>query len=272
VFNAATVMTLVDEGKLAIDTPITHYLPDLKLAGRPASETVTLRRLLSMSAGLDFGSTDGFMGDNAIGRYVATLSNVPLIYPTGHGFGYSNAGPAIAAYASEKVTGAPWDTLLKQRILEPAGLTHAANLPQDLAYLRVAVGHTPIQNGQPIKVFRPWIANESLAPAGFTFAISAHDIASFGELFINGGKAANGNRVLSEAAVQTMMTPTTAVVMGVPQWGIGDEWGLGPTRAKWGDNVVWGHGGSAGGRLIAAALVPGATRRPGVHHEYADRI
>jgi len=119
-------MALVEEGKLALDTPITQYIPDLKLGGRPAHDDVTLRRLLSMSAGLDFGSRDGFMGDNAIGRYLAKFSDIPLVYPTGQGFGYTNMGPCIAGYAAEKVTGLPWDTLLKKRVFEPAGLTHAA--------------------------------------------------------------------------------------------------------------------------------------------------
>ena len=258
VFNATLAMTLVDEGKLALDTPITQYIPHLKLGGQPAHEDVTLRRLLSMSAGLDFGPRDGFMGEDAIGRYLTKFGVIPLVYPTGRGFGYTNVGPCIAGYAAEKVTGLPWDTLLKKRVFEPAGLKHAANWPQDLAYLRVAVGHTPIQNGQPPKVLRPWLMNESLNPSGggLSIAISAQDLVSFGEIFLNGGKAANGNRVLSEGAVKAMMTPTTSVLMGAPQWGAGDQWGLGPTLAKWGNTAVWGHGGSTIGGSALLLWIP----------------
>lgn len=258
VFNAAIVMSLVDEGKLAIDTPVTRYIPDLKLGGKPAEDNVTLRRLLSMSAGLDFGPTEGFVGENAIGRWIATLSDIPLSYPTGQGFGYSNASVCTAAYAAEKVTGLPWDTLLKKRILEPAGLTQVASAPADLAYVRVAVGHTSVQEGQPTKVFRPWFTNESQNPSGsgLPIAISAHDLVSFGQLFINGGKAANGTRVLSEAAVNAMMTPTTRLPMGVPHWGTGDRWGLGPTLSTWGDTEVWGHGGSALGGSSLLIWIP----------------
>jgi len=79
---------------------------------------------------------------------------------------------------------------------------------------------------------------------------------SFGEIFLNGGKAANGNRVLSEAAVKAMMTPTTSVLMGAPQWGTGDRWGLGPTVAKWGSTDVWGHGGSTIGGSALLIWIP----------------
>lgn len=283
VFNAALVMSLVDEGKLAVDTPITQYIPDLGLGGKPAPSTLNLRRLLSMSGGLDFGPNDGSLGNDAIGRYVARLNSIPLVYPVGEGFGYSNASVCIAAHAAERVTGLPWDTLLRKRIFEPAGLTHAANASStgDLPYLRVAVGHTPVQSGQPVKVLRPWYSNDSLSPsgAGSTVAISAHDLASFGEIFINGGKAANGNRLLSEAAVKAMMTPTTSLAMGAPHWGVGENWGLGPTMTKWGDTVVWGHGGSAlGGSSILLwfpekrAVLTFTVNSPTVFEEFAIRI
>jgi len=115
--------------------------------------------------------------------------------------------------------------------------------------VRVTVGHSTIEGGEPPIVFRPWDDMESQNPSGSgrTVAMSAHDLANFGHLFISGGKSANGTRVLSEEAVQAMMTPTTPVLIGAPQWGMGDTWGLGPTRSTWGETVVWGHAGSARG-------------------------
>jgi CubicO group peptidase (beta-lactamase class C family) len=249
-FNAAIVMSVVDEGKLDLDSPISDYLPELELGGEPAPATITLRRLLSMSAGLDFGPHGGFNGENALGRYIATfLKDVPLSYPPGEGFGYSNASVCIAAHAAEQATGMPWDTLLKARVFHPASLTQAANAAGDLAYVRVAVGHSVIHDGEPVQVFRPWIDFESQNPSGsgMTVAMSAHDLLNFGAVFLNGGTAATGNRVLSEAAVKAMMTPTTRVLMPAPQWGMGAEWGLGPTVTDWGGTEAWGHAGSTRG-------------------------
>jgi CubicO group peptidase (beta-lactamase class C family) len=249
-FSAAIVMSVVDEGKLELDTPVTEYIPDLTLGAERAPDTITLRRLLSMSAGLDFGPQSGPSGENAIGRYIAEyLKDVPLSYEPGEGFGYSNASVCIAAHAAERVTGLSWDTLLKTRIFEPAGLKQAANAAGDLAYVRVAVGHATAQDGQPLQVFRPWIDFEGQNPSGSgqTIAASAHDLVEFGRMFLDGGTAANGNRVLSEHAVKAMTTPTTTVLMPAPQWGMGAKWGLGPTVADWGGAEAWGHAGSARG-------------------------
>ncbi len=50
-FNAALVMSLVDIRELSLDTPVCEYIADLKLADEEARESITLRRLLSMTAG-----------------------------------------------------------------------------------------------------------------------------------------------------------------------------------------------------------------------------
>ncbi len=244
VVNAALVMTLVDDGTLALDTPVVKYIPELRLSDQEAQTKVTLRQLLSMSSGIDNGPyIEHGRGEDALARHVATAKDIPLNFPPGQGFGYSNTGTCIAGFAAQRATGSSWDALLRQRIFKPAGLAHAETLAEELPYYRVSVGHAPPANGQPAAVVRPWYVNRAQGPAGSTLAMSARDLASFGELFVNGGKAASGNRVLSEDAVRAMVTPTTDVPMAVPQWGVGNKWGLGPNMSKWEDTVVWGHAG-----------------------------
>lgn len=251
-FNAAVVLSLVGEGRLDLDAPIVSYLPDLRLA-EDAQREMTLRHALSMSCGLDNPKHRELQGDQALDRYVSSLAEVPLLFEPGKGFGYSNAGTCIAGLAAQRVTGESWDTLMQQRIFEPARLLHAVTLAEELPYHRVCVGHEPAHEGQPAKVLRPWYFGQAAAPAGTTLAASARDLASFGQLFINGGRAEDGTRVLSDGAVQAMMTPSTAVPLEVPQWGMGSQWGLGPNRSNWGDVVAWGHAGgtfSGGSQLV----------------------
>ncbi len=243
VFNAALIMTLVDEGKLALDVPAIKYIPDLSLPDKKALQTITLRQLLSMSSGLDNGPhASDLTGTDALARYVASLKTLPQAFAPGKGFGYSNAGICIAGYAAQLAGGASWDALVRQRIFEPAGLNHALTTPDQFPYHRISLGYTPTPDGK-MKVNRPWGLSQGEGPAGGTLMTSAHDLASFGALFLNGGKAANGKRVLSEGAVQAMMTPTTAVPVSMPTWGVGEKWGLGPNMSKWDNIVVWGHAG-----------------------------
>jgi CubicO group peptidase (beta-lactamase class C family) len=55
VFNAALIMTLVDEGVLDLDAPVKTWIKDFELADAGSTEQVSLRHLLSMSAGIDNG-------------------------------------------------------------------------------------------------------------------------------------------------------------------------------------------------------------------------
>ncbi len=78
VYTAALVMTLVDEGKLDLDTPVAAYLPDLKLADEHARDAITLRQLLSHQSGLFGDYYDDFgMGDDALARCVASFPTPP---------------------------------------------------------------------------------------------------------------------------------------------------------------------------------------------------
>jgi CubicO group peptidase (beta-lactamase class C family) len=252
VYNAAIIMTLMEQAQLDLDVPVIKYIPDLRLADQEAQDTITLRHLLSMSAGLDNGHSTPLSGDNALARYIALLRDIPQIFLPGRGFGYSTAGTCIAGYAAQRVTGVSWDTLLRERIFQPAELTESVTLADELPYHRISVGHEPARNGKPQKVIRPWYVSQGAAPGGATFASSARDLASFGRLFIHRGIAANANRILTEEAIATMMTPATEVPTP-PSWGTDMMWGVGPCVSRWGDTVVWGHAGgnqSGGAQLV----------------------
>jgi CubicO group peptidase (beta-lactamase class C family) len=239
VFNAALVMTLVEQHRLDLDVPIVQYMPRFHVADPKARGVITLRQLLSMSSGLDNGPyTQFWNGDEALASYVDSLRTLPQVFAPGQGFGYSNAGMSIAGRIVEVLTGETWDAALRARILEPAGLSHAVTLAEDLPYQRVSVGHLPGKDGHRPIVVRPWYITRAQGPAGSTLAASAHDVAEFGALFVNDGIASNGHRVLSHQSIATMMTPTA------PSPG-GDfvAWGVGPSLMRWGSTDVWWHPG-----------------------------
>lgn len=244
VFNAALIMTLVEERRLALDAPVIEYLPDLRLADEEARRGITLHHLLSMSSGLDNGPYDEHgRGEEALGRYVASLSTIPQIFAPGFGFGYSNAGASLAGYVAERVTGVGWDGLMRERILDAAGLKHALTLAEDMPFHRVSAGHERARNGSPAKVVRPWYVTRAQGPSGSTLTMSARDLASFGKVFLDGGKTGDGHRLLSQASVDSMMTPTTPVPINASFAGLGRKWGLGPNMDVWDGATVWGHGG-----------------------------
>ena len=258
VINAAMIMTLVEQGVLDLDRPVRTWIPNLRLADSMAAASITLRQLLSMSSGLDNGPyTRHGSGDEELGRYVASLGQLPQAFRPGQGFGYSNAGTSIAGYAAELATGESWDDLVRKRIFEPAGIRHAVTRARDLPFQRVSVAHNPAVGSQAPTVRRPWYLTQAQGPAGSTLAMSSHDLASFGGLFISDGKAADGSQVLSKASVDAMMTPFVKVFSR----SYTEQWGIGLEREHWSGTPVFGH---AGGNASGASYLKIFPERKGV--------
>src|SRR5262245_22703082 len=72
VFTTTVVMQLVDEGKLALDAPIITYLPELRLSDDATTRAVTMRHLLTHTAGFFGDRFDDYgVGDDALAKAVA---------------------------------------------------------------------------------------------------------------------------------------------------------------------------------------------------------
>ncbi len=102
--TAAVLLTLVDEGRLALDEPIGPHLPWLT----GPSATITLRQLLSHTSGLppsvDCAEPTPDACDAAIGR-------APLVAPPGEGFAVTDLDAHVAARLAEAVAGETWAQL-----------------------------------------------------------------------------------------------------------------------------------------------------------------
>lgn len=245
--NASLVLSLVEDGLLSLDQPIAHFDSGLRLADGVEHE-ITLRQLLSMSAGLDNGPYSARTGeDDTLSAYIRSIADLPHPYRPGKGFGYSNAGSCLAGYLAQVVGGRPWANALRSRVLEPCGLSEWAMDADRLPFHRVSLGHQPANDDSAATVIRPWGFSVAQAPAGSTMAMSTRDLARFGRMLASGG-----GDVLSRATIAAMTTPTSTVPAPIPSIGIGDRWGLGPSLDRWGRNEVWSH---AGGMRSARSLL-----------------
>jgi CubicO group peptidase (beta-lactamase class C family) len=243
VFNATLVMSLVDEGRLALDDPIERYLPRIQIAEPNATSELTLRHLLSMTSGLDNGPYVYFgRGDDALGRYVGALGALPRHFPPGQHFGYSNAGACVAGWVASRAAGVTWERLLRKRILAPARLQHAAIADEDVGEQVVSLGHLASgEDDAPRIVLPQFLDLRARAPSGPSFALSTSDLARFGAALARGGVADSGAQLLSGPALNQMLSPEVAT----PVRKYGTAWCLGPCMATWGENAVWGHGGTS---------------------------
>jgi CubicO group peptidase (beta-lactamase class C family) len=242
IFNAMIVISLAQEGAVDLDTPIVDYLQTFEVANSRASLSLTLRHLLSMCSGLDNGPYTYF-GEraNALGAYVSHLKSLPQRFPSGQGFGYSNAGTCIAGCVASQVMGRSWEALLQERILVPAGLNQSAALDADVRHQAISSGHFPTLGGNTEIVDPMLSARRARAPSGASLALSTSNLARFGGIFVNNGVADTGARIVSEHSIEELMRPQTEV----PTQKYGTAWCIGPYTGNWNGVQVWGHGGTS---------------------------
>jgi len=145
--TAAVAMSLVDEGLIGLDEPVTRFVPEFARttgdepgpfdAGR---RLIGLRQLLSHTSGLPEDLPPGRLpsrGMPDLSAITDALTGQPLAYEPGTQLIYSNAGFALLGRVVERITGNdPWEEA-RDRILDPLGLTDIVARPDEAAVYRI---------------------------------------------------------------------------------------------------------------------------------------
>jgi CubicO group peptidase (beta-lactamase class C family) len=121
-FNAIAVMQLVYAERIALDDPLAQYVADY-----PAGEHITLRHLLSNRSGIEdyitLPSYEALQTRRVTnGELIALFRDLPLRFAPGSDYGYSNSNWVLLAEILERVTGQPFEGVIRERILTPAGM------------------------------------------------------------------------------------------------------------------------------------------------------
>lgn len=128
-FTALLVLQLVNERRLRLDGHISDYLPYY----RPDTGTrVTVHELLTHTSGIpNFLTLPGFLDGQASRTHYSTEDFVrkfctgDLEFEPGSKFKYSNSGYFILGAILERVTGQPYEALLRERIFDPLGMKNS---------------------------------------------------------------------------------------------------------------------------------------------------
>jgi CubicO group peptidase (beta-lactamase class C family) len=247
-------MQLVDEGKVELDKPLRDYLPEFVIGDETAAAVITVRQLLCHTSGFEgdiFNETG--KGDDAVEKFVASIAGVSQLFPPGEMFSYNNAAFAVLGRLIEVLRGKPFDTVLREHLFTPLGLTHAATDPYEAILYRAAVGHLrPAPDAEPVPA-PLWGMTRGMAPAGAMLAMRPRDLLAFAKLHLDSGTAADGASVLSPASVKAMQEQQVKL----PALGMmGDSWGLGWELFDWDGTTVIGHDGGTIGQNAFLRVVP----------------
>jgi CubicO group peptidase (beta-lactamase class C family) len=133
---AATVLMLVDEGRLSLDEPIARWLPRWQ---QPYKEQITLRMLLSHTSGLPSRPPPGSCsGALTLAACIDRLADLSLRDEPGTRFHYSSMGFNVAARVAEVASGTRWQDLLQRRLLDPLGMHRTGLRPAGPGLLDMA--------------------------------------------------------------------------------------------------------------------------------------
>jgi CubicO group peptidase (beta-lactamase class C family) len=250
--SATAVMILVDEGKLSLDAPASKWLPELKkvkLASGPPKREITLRDLLSHTAGLQFPPRKATDGAISLRGYALELLKPPLTFEPGSAYEY-NFGITIAGRIVEIVSGQSFEEFVAARILRPLGMEDTTFHPDDRLRRRLALTYTTDEEGGALaRAYNPFVMPDAatrrmVEPSGGLFSTAA-DMARFYQMILNGGEL-DGQRIVSRAAVAEMTKAHTA---GGKELNYGLGWQTGNAQRKAAPAFsaqAFGHGGAFG--------------------------
>jgi CubicO group peptidase (beta-lactamase class C family) len=202
-FTATVLLTLVEDGLIALDTPIADRLPSFTSGER---RSVTLRHLLTHTSGLPALLRLWADQPDRASRQRAVL-DVALERSPGRTFVYSDIGYIVAGFLAELVGGRSLPELLQDRICAPLGLSDTDYLPDPDHIARAAATEDQRYVGRGIvrgsvHDENSWSLGGAVGHAGI-FS-TASDLARFGEAIRRGGALDEG-RILQEETVGEML-------------------------------------------------------------------
>lgn len=230
---AVGAMTLALKNELNIDLDINQLSKDLQLQPENLNQHVTIRQILSHSAGLSVGGFNGYSSEEKLptnyeiinGLAPANSPAVRIIEPPATKFNYSGGGYQVMQKIMEDYTGKDFTQIMHENVFKPLNMTNSYYAPLDSIHKRnAAFGHTSesyIPNYAPIHV-------ESAAGGLWTTPTD------LGFLLIDLMKAYNNqkSKVLNSHTVLSMMKANF--------W----DFGLGFKVLGEGKNFRFSHGGA----------------------------
>ncbi|HVF93021.1 MAG TPA: serine hydrolase domain-containing protein [Sphingomonas sp.] len=226
-------MILVEEGKVAVDTPVHHVLPEFKgigvyagggagvpFATRPTAEPMRMVDLLRHTSGLTYGfqnrtnvdaayresKMENWHGGHDLQGFVAALGKLPLEFTPGAEWNYSVSTDVLGAVV-ERVSGQTLDVFFRDRIFAPLKMDDTFfQVPADKldrltdCYTFVAgKGRVMYDRGEASAWSRP----PRLLSGGGGLVSTALDYHRFTSMCLNGGEL-DGARIVGRKTIELM--------------------------------------------------------------------
>lgn len=206
-FTAATIASLVEEGKLDWNKPVKTWLPAFKMHDNLATERVSLLDMVSHRTGLPRHDQIWYKEPGL--THAAITQRLQYLEPITDfrtKFEYNNIMFVAAGHVTEVVSGKSWQDTVRERVLRPLGMTRtnftAAQSERDGNF---SLGYRKTKDGA-VQIM-PFIPTHQIAPAGAIHS-SVNEMAAWLQLHLNNGQY-QGKQILSSASIDFLHTPHT---------------------------------------------------------------
>lgn len=243
-FTAVALMTLVQEGRIALDDPVNRHLDEAGLhSWVDDADAATIRHVANHTSGL--GTAEQFFYGESERALIPPMAQSIQRYGhlyrrAGEVHEYNNFGYGLLGHVVERVTGQSYGDALRTRVFEPLGMRHSS--------IDIGPGlerHAAARYGgkrEPIPFYG------FAEPGAAAMYASAPDLARFGLFFL--GRPLPGQREILDARHRAAMVENAFRTDPHARYGIGleviDDGGY-----RW-----YEHGGSMSGVSASLTMVP----------------
>ena len=230
--TSVALMSLVEEGLIALDDPVAKHIPDWKdlavfAAGvepmfltTPPSRPMQVVDLLRHTSGLTYGfqnrtnvdaayrklKAEEMHGDHDLNAFIGMLAKLPLDFSPGEAWNYS-VSTDVVGYLVQKVAGKPLSQVLQERIFGPLRMADTGFFVREDQRDRFAACYNATPQGglklQDDPTNSPYLKPPALESGGGGLVSTAADYMRFSTMLVNGG-ALGDVRILSPMTVRLM--------------------------------------------------------------------
>jgi len=241
-FTGTAIMRLIADGRLDLYAPVRAYLPDLDLADDSVAARVTIRHLLTHTAGW-WGDAFFDTGDDedAVARFVQErLPTLPQLFPLGMAPCYNNAAIVLLGRLIEVASGEDYRSAMQRLLLDPLAMTASTFVPQQVERGPYALGYTSSPAGTVLQ--SPLYFPRGIDPAGGLWSTTREQL-QYARLHLADGVTPDGARLLPAYTTRLMRMPQERFT-GISNIQVGLTWFVqefGGVHLATHDGHTWGQ-------------------------------
>lgn len=194
-FTDMLALQQIEKGKLKLDGVISDYLPDYP---KPQGQQVTVYHLMTHTSGLpDYDALDiDYSKFYPHEKILAMFDSLPLQFPPGSQFSYTNSGAFLLGVILEKITGKTYEQLLNENIIRPLQLKNTGYDHANYVLQKKAGGY---------KIFGPRPLHDAYIDMSIPYA--AYAMYSTCEDLYQWTKAISSKKLLSQENTEVYLKP-----------------------------------------------------------------